>query len=117
MHRRVDEAAAEGNLAMEGGRLSLRILGLIVLHVIVALTFLKGFLLTRIELPDVSECSHATCTGRKPYNKAVVLIVDALRYDFVCERSTNASYHRGKLPKTLGYVAAAVSMSVAVAAS
>jgi phosphatidylinositol glycan class O len=55
-------------------------------QLIVALVFLKGFLLTRLELPDVSrQCQGATCSSQLPtYKKAVVLIVDAVRYDFLC---------------------------------
>lgn len=89
-------------------RLSLNVLGLSVLHLAVALVFLKGFLLTRIELPHVSQCPPETCSSYRPYSKAVVLIVDALRYDFLCERASSDSYYRGKLPRTLDHVAKGV---------
>lgn len=89
-------------------RLSTRLLGVTILHIVIVLVFLKGFLLTRIELPDVSECSSQTCSGHQPYSKAVVLIVDALRYDFLCASSSSDSLYRGKLTKTLEHVAKAV---------
>lgn len=71
---------------------------------------MKGFLLTRIELPDVSEGRPRHCSAQAQYSKAVVLIVDALRYDFVCEVSSNLSTYKGRLPKTLAHMAAAVSI-------
>jgi hypothetical protein len=42
--------------------------------------FLSGFLLTRIELPDVSTDSLAT---QAPIDRVVIVLVDALREDFV----------------------------------
>lgn len=78
-----------------------------VLHVVVALVFLKGFLLTRVELPDTS--SYTAAAGKPAYSKAVVLIVDALRYDFLCDDGSSAGSYRGRLPKTLGLVGASVS--------
>ena len=59
--------------------------------------FLSGFLLTRLVLQDKSECAlppielsndytpgsiETGCWHRKSFDKAVVIIVDALRYDF-----------------------------------
>jgi phosphatidylinositol glycan class O len=79
------------------------------LHVLVALVFLKGFLLTRVELPDVSSCTEGSCTSKPAYSKAVVLIVDALRYDFVCDDGSATTSFRGRFPKTLGLLRAAVS--------
>ena len=94
---------------MERTKLSTKILGFSLVHIAVCLVFLKGFLLTRVELPDVSQCPPQGCRAEAEYSKAVVLIVDALRYDFVCEISSNDSAYMGKLPKTLAHVATAVS--------
>eukprot|EP00878_Enallax_costatus_P014400 GHUV01015060.1.p1 GENE.GHUV01015060.1~~GHUV01015060.1.p1 ORF type:complete len:547 (+),score=125.93 GHUV01015060.1:308-1948(+) len=98
---------------MERTKLSTKLLGLSFVHIAVCLVFLKGFLLTRVELPDLSQCSPQDCRAEVQYTKAVVLIVDALRYDFVCENSSNDSAYRGKLPKTLAHVATAGPAAVA----
>jgi predicted AlkP superfamily pyrophosphatase or phosphodiesterase len=78
---------------------------------VVALVFLKGFLLTRIELPDVSQGESPTCSSQlPPYGKAVVLIVDAVRYDFLCGKQGAEGDISGSLmPKTLSLVQAGVS--------
>ncbi|KAF2231998.1 GPI ethanolamine phosphate transferase 3 [Viridothelium virens] len=70
---------------------------LLILHVLGIYLFTSGFLLTRLVLEHKSDCSvpPIALTGRydagsadqgcwhpKTFNKAVVLIVDALRYDF-----------------------------------
>lgn len=90
-----------------------KLLLLTALQVLVALVFLKGFLLTRVELPDVSGCQQDACSsgsgGQLParYNKAVVLIVDAVRYDFLCGKQSadGGNQLSGSLmPKTLRLV-------------
>ncbi|GAM86076.1 hypothetical protein ANO11243_040860 [Dothideomycetidae sp. 11243] len=68
-----------------------------ILHAAGIYLFLGGFLLTRLVLDDKSECAHPPialsdkyppgsvergCWHPKSFNKAVVIIVDALRYDF-----------------------------------
>ena len=68
-----------------------------VLHILGIYLFLSGFLLTRLVLNDKSECSippvslsdnyeagsvDRGCWYPKTFDKAVVIIVDALRYDF-----------------------------------
>ena len=68
-----------------------------ILHVLGIYLFTSGFLLTRLVLEHKSNCSippieltksyearsaDAGCWHPKTFNKAVVLIVDALRYDF-----------------------------------
>lgn len=105
------------------------------LHVLAALAFSRGFLLTRVELPGVSSCPGAGCppaairarpataatdaaaaavesssggedkAGGPIYDRAVILIVDALRFDFVCENSTAAKPFAGRFPRTLALVA------------
>ncbi|KAG1823672.1 alkaline-phosphatase-like protein [Suillus subaureus] len=44
--------------------------------------FTKGFLLTRLALPDRSA---DTCTSLATHKKAVLLVIDALRFDFIAE--------------------------------
>ncbi|KAF8072619.1 hypothetical protein HT031_000279 [Scenedesmus sp. PABB004] len=84
-------------------------------HVVVALVFLRGFLLTRLELPDVSAARTAPAGGPPPpFDRAVLLIVDALRYDCLCVHGAGgAPPHAGRLPKTLALVGAAPGAAVA----
>ena len=44
--------------------------------------FTKGFLLSRQVLPDIARCSPDTCFATPKFDRAVVLVVDALRFDF-----------------------------------
>ena len=68
-----------------------------ILHVLGIYLFTSGFLLTRLVLDHKSECAlppidsanaytagdaEKGCWHPKTFNKAVVIIVDALRYDF-----------------------------------
>ncbi|KAK3257469.1 hypothetical protein CYMTET_33452 [Cymbomonas tetramitiformis] len=67
------------------------------LHLVALGIFAQGFLLSRIELPDASTCPDSIprwmpqndnskdigCWSSPAYNKVVILIVDALRWDFV----------------------------------
>jgi hypothetical protein len=93
--------------------ISFKLLLLTCCQIVVALVFLKGFLLTRIELPDVSQCASPACSSQlPPYGKAVVLIVDAVRYDFLCGKQVAQGELSGSLmPKTLSLVQAGVSAS------
>lgn len=96
-------------------------------HLLSVGVFLKGFLLTRLELPNVSGCRDPElsrssqpeptlhqkntsvsggCWTDKSFDRAAVVIVDALRYDFVFG---NAGAPRGAaMPKLLGLLADAV---------
>ena len=66
--------------------------------------FLDGFLLTRVQLTETSKCtdfpsgktfsvgSHDDgCWGPKPFSKAVIIVVDALRFDFMWSSATGRS--------------------------
>ncbi|KAK8212701.1 GPI ethanolamine phosphate transferase 3 [Phyllosticta capitalensis] len=68
---------------------------MVVLHVLGLYLFTTGFLLTRLVLDDQSDCAvppvdstykggsvEKGCWHPKSFDKAVVIIVDALRYDF-----------------------------------
>ena len=73
-------------------RTALSVVWLASLHIVGLLLFCRGFLLTRTVLDNVS-----SRTGQEPparFDKAVILIIDALRYDFV-SRQDNSSlpYH------------------------
>ncbi|KAF9523318.1 hypothetical protein CPB83DRAFT_887002 [Crepidotus variabilis] len=45
--------------------------------------FTKGFLLTRLSLADASKCLEKSCGLAPTHRRAVVLIMDALRFDFI----------------------------------
>ena len=62
------------------------------------LIFTKGFLLKRVEVHDISSCrspSHGKyedipiCWSGKSYKRAILVIIDALRYDFVSKIEEN----------------------------
>ncbi|KAN0031643.1 hypothetical protein ACTFIV_005508 [Dictyostelium citrinum] len=69
------------------------------------LSFFNGFLLMRFELPLKSQCNQSPlpndgsssininngCWMNKTYNKAVIVVIDALRYDFVAKQPTSNS--------------------------
>ncbi|RVX71117.1 hypothetical protein B0A52_03483 [Exophiala mesophila] len=68
------------------------LLWLTVIQILGAVLFAKGFLLTRLVLNNKSECTvlpngqlaekSTGCWHPKTFDRAVVLIIDALRYDF-----------------------------------
>lgn len=51
------------------------------LHASTLYLFTRGFLLTRLSLPNVSSCS--TCTLPPTHSRLVLLVIDALRFDFL----------------------------------
>lgn len=70
--------------------------------------FSQGFLLTRDTIANKSKCTDfdrsctkniETCILPKKFNKTVLLIVDALRYDFVIydEKLKNELYYQNKI--------------------
>lgn len=79
-------------------------------HVAALLVFVHGFLLTRIELPNFSGCNDIRQTSNSAEgcwtpgsnDKAVVVIIDALRYDFLInEDSSGGSKYTELMPKTM----------------
>lgn len=77
-----------------------------ILQTIALAFFTRGFLLSRNVLPDLATCefqspitNSESCFHPSPFNKAVILIVDALRFDFtipfenVGESSPDYFYH------------------------
>ena len=72
-----------------------------VLHTIGVYLFTKGFLLTRLVLDHKSTCSQPPltlpgqydgCWYPEQFDKAVIIIVDALRYDFTIPSSQDQHY-------------------------
>ncbi|MCJ1249915.1 mannose-ethanolamine phosphotransferase gpi13 [Trapelia coarctata] len=81
-------------------------LWILLLHTVGIYFFTKGFLLTRLVLDHKSEClspplntTHSSsykegCWHPKQFNRAIVIIIDALRYDFtVPYRGEAQAYH------------------------
>lgn len=58
---------------------------LLTIHVIGIWLFVRGFLLTRLALSEVNSCdpSAETCSLPPAYNRAVIIIIDSLRFDFI----------------------------------
>ncbi|XP_022749404.1 GPI ethanolamine phosphate transferase 3 isoform X2 [Durio zibethinus] len=66
------------------------------LHIIAILIFTKGFLLTRTELPHSSNCSDlsespclssSSCWTKPVVDRLIIIVLDALRFDFVAPSS------------------------------
>ncbi|KAF9555691.1 hypothetical protein CPC08DRAFT_670686 [Agrocybe pediades] len=62
-------------------------IGLLVWVALIHLTgiylFTKGFLLTRLSLSDFTTCSDANCGITPTHKRAIFIIIDALRFDFI----------------------------------
>lgn len=56
---------------------------LFAVHLIGIYLFTRGFLLSRLSLVDHSSCRFANCTLTPTHKRAVLLIIDSLRFDFV----------------------------------
>lgn len=72
---------------------------ILVVHVVGVALFATGFLLTRPVFSDVTE---ASLNPAKAFDRAVILVVDALRYDFAAkvdeETATQFPYFSNQLP-------------------
>jgi phosphatidylinositol glycan class O len=67
-------------------------------HIAGLYLFTRGFLLSRLSLPNVATCfteNETPCTLPPRYKRAIVLIIDALRFDFVSPDppSPSSMYH------------------------
>ncbi|KAI1107213.1 hypothetical protein F4804DRAFT_297995 [Jackrogersella minutella] len=89
---------------------------LLCMHVVGILLFTSGFLLTRLVLDERSECDNPPieplldwkekgtiqggCWHPKTFNKAVIVLIDALRYDFTVpvEDEDSAEVYHNALP-------------------
>ncbi|TFK62265.1 hypothetical protein BDN72DRAFT_804336 [Pluteus cervinus] len=69
------------------------------LHIAGLYLFTGGFLLTRLSLPDTSFCSDGSCTLPPTHKRAVLLIIDALRFDFLSPHPPDppSPYHHNVL--------------------
>ncbi|MCJ1403816.1 mannose-ethanolamine phosphotransferase gpi13 [Xylographa trunciseda] len=84
-------------------------LWILFLHAVGIYFFTKGFLLTRLVLDDKSEClmpplkvSHTSsisegCWHPKQFDKAIVIIIDALRYDFTVPHEGKSQHFHNTL--------------------
>ncbi|KAL1915662.1 uncharacterized protein VTP21DRAFT_6421 [Calcarisporiella thermophila] len=82
------------------------------LHIGGLFLFTRGFLLTRLELSNNSTCHHLptgqpsphgllgeeACWSAPAYKKMVILLIDALRFDFVHNKAEGEAHYLGKLP-------------------
>ncbi|KAI0722060.1 hypothetical protein C8Q72DRAFT_64636 [Fomitopsis betulina] len=61
--------------------------------------YTRGFLLTRLALSEKTECADGSCTLPPTHKRAIVLVIDALRFDFISpDPPLPASpYHHGVL--------------------
>lgn len=87
------------NWRPRGSTLTITILSWILfLHVAGIYLFTRGFLLTRMALPDISD-SCANCTLPATHDRLVLLIIDALRFDFVSPAppEPHSPYHHSVL--------------------
>ncbi len=56
---------------------------IVFVHVAGIYLFTSGFLLTRLALTETTTCANDECTVPATHTRAVVLIIDALRFDFM----------------------------------
>ena len=59
------------------------LLWVLCVHLVGIYLFTRGFLLTRLSLTDATVCPDGSCTLPRTHARAVVLIIDALRFDFL----------------------------------
>jgi GPI ethanolamine phosphate transferase 3 subunit O len=82
-------------------RTSWILLYLSVLHLVGIYLFTRGFLLSRLSLSDLTSCSNSSspCTLPPTHKRAVLLIIDALRFDFISPHppEPHSPYHHNVL--------------------
>ena len=98
---------------MDKKPIALFLVWIVFLQVVAIELFATGFFLSRYELPDRSSCAEPPVKGNvtegndmcwveKSFDKCVILIIDALRYDFASFDSTlppdSVPNYRNKLP-------------------
>lgn len=68
-------------------------------HLAAIYLFTNGFLLTRLSLSDSTTCLTGSCTLNPTHKRAIVLIIDALRFDFISPEppSPPSPYHHNVL--------------------
>lgn len=63
--------------------------------------FTSGFLLSRNVLPNISQCTLGefnTCMQPAKYDKTVLLVIDALRFDFVIPVNDSQQFYHNNFP-------------------
>ncbi|EGW33205.1 uncharacterized protein SPAPADRAFT_150970 [Spathaspora passalidarum NRRL Y-27907] len=60
--------------------------------------FTKGFLLSRHVLPNIAECVDNSCMRPAKYDKAIFLVIDALRFDFTIPVAGSTEYYHNNFP-------------------
>ena len=82
-------------------RTSWILLYLVFLHFVGIYLFTRGFLLSRLSLSTFAACSDSTspCTLHPTHKRAVLLIIDALRFDFLSPHppEPHSPYHHNVL--------------------
>ncbi|KAI0464409.1 hypothetical protein LJB42_002023 [Komagataella kurtzmanii] len=68
-----------------------------ILQVIGIIFFTKGFLLSRTVLPNIASCENGDCFKASSFNKTVLLVIDALRFDFVIPVEESPMMYHNKL--------------------
>lgn len=85
------------------------LLWVVFVHLCAIYLYTKGFLLTRLSLSEISTCAEGdvTCTLPPSHKRVVLLVIDALRFDFVSPDppSPASPYHHNVLtfPQELTY--------------
>lgn len=69
------------------------------IHIAGIYLFTKGFITTRASLPNISNCTSGGCSILSTHKRAVVLIIDALRFDFITPHPPipSSPYHHNVL--------------------
>eukprot|EP00924_Labyrinthula_sp_SR-Ha-C_P009236 snap_masked-scaffold_2-processed-gene-17.21-mRNA-1 protein AED:0.08 eAED:0.08 QI:0/0/0/1/1/1/2/0/853 len=87
-----------------------RVLIVLLLHIFTLYFFNKGFFLSRVELVNKSSCTELPYLfsveshreecwfGKKTHDKAILILIDALRYDFITRVETNQEIYHNNLP-------------------
>lgn len=80
-------------------------LWLLLVHIAGVYLFTKGFLLSRLALQNRAACLEGPCTQLATHKRAVIVIIDALRFDFISNHppqpSSSHHHHILTLPQEL----------------
>ncbi|KIM60289.1 hypothetical protein SCLCIDRAFT_1217073 [Scleroderma citrinum Foug A] len=80
-------------------------LWLLLVHIVGVYLFTKGFLLNRLALHNRASCLEEPCAQLATHKRAVVVIIDALRFDFISNHPPQPSsphhHHILTLPREL----------------
>lgn len=86
-------------------KLKYSFIGYIIVLIFLAITqfigvgfFKEGFLLSRTVLPNISNCSQQIDCMTPRFEKAILLVIDALRFDFVIPIPESNEYYHNNFP-------------------